>query len=103
MRRRTLLQAGGAVAAAATAAAGAAGYEADVWYGLFAPAGLPDALLQAVHAAMRRASATPAFERRAAQEGLQLTREDPAATERIVREERAKWLRLVQAQSIKAE
>nr|WP_145545493.1 tripartite tricarboxylate transporter substrate binding protein [Variovorax boronicumulans] len=85
------------------AEAGVAGYEADVWYGLFAPAGLPDAVLQAVHAAMRRSSATPAFERRAAQEGLQLTREDPATTERIVREERAKWLRLVQAQSIKAE
>lgn len=85
------------------AESGVAGYEADVWYGVFAPASLPPPVLQTLHAAFRKACGTENFQRRAAAEGLVLTLDTPDTTEKVMRAEQVKWRRVVQAQSIKLE
>lgn len=64
------------------------------WHGIFAPGGTPDATLDRLEQAGKRAAATPRFAERLAHEGLEpapmLTR---AAFATMVREESALWQR----------
>lgn len=85
------------------AEAGVAGYQADVWYGVFAAAGTPTAVVNQLYGAFKRASETGAFRQRAQAEGLILTLDVPDETTRIVRAEIAKWRKVVKEQSIKAD
>lgn len=85
------------------AESGVPGYDADVWYGIFAVRATPPELVARLHAELKRAAQTDAFRRRAAAEGLVLTLDDPQETARVVRADEAKWRRVVQTQSIKAE
>ena len=82
---------------------GVPGYEADVWYGVFAPAGTPAAVIAQLHGAFKRATAAEEFRKRAQAEGLVVTMDSPETTARIVRAEEAKWRRVVKEQSIKAD
>lgn len=83
------------------AQSGVPGYQADVWYGVFAPAGTPAAVVERLHAAFKRASEAEDFRKRAAAEGLQLTLDGPQETGRIARAEEAKWRKVVKEQSIR--
>lgn len=85
------------------AESGVKGYDADVWYGIFVPGATPPAVVEQLHAAIRRAAQSESFQRRAAAEGLVLTLDTPQDTARIVRAEEAKWRQVVKAQSIKME
>lgn len=85
------------------AESGVPGYDADVWYGVFVPGATPPAMVEQLHAAIKRAAQTEAFQRRAAAEGLALTMDGPQETARIVRAEEAKWKRVIKDQSIKME
>ena len=82
---------------------GVPGYQADVWYAVFAPAGTPPAVIGRLHGAFKRAAETEEFRKRAITEGLLVTVDSPDDTARIVRDEVAKWRRVVKEQSIKAE
>lgn len=83
------------------AEAGVAGYQADVWYGIFAAAGTPATVVNQLYGALKRASETEAFRQRARAEGLIVTLDPPEETARIVRAEIAKWRKVVKEQSIK--
>ncbi len=85
------------------AESGVRGYDADVWYGVFVPGGTPPAVIEQLYAAIRRASRTESFKRRAAAEGLTLTLDGPSETARIVRTEETKWRQVIKAQSIRME
>jgi tripartite-type tricarboxylate transporter receptor subunit TctC len=78
-------------------------YQADVWYGVFAPARTPPAVVTRLHDALKRASEAEGFRKRAADEGLVLTLDSPEETGRIVRDEEAKWRRVIKEQSITAD
>jgi tripartite-type tricarboxylate transporter receptor subunit TctC len=82
---------------------GVKGYEADVWYAVFAPAGTPPAVVRQLHGAFKRAAEAEAFRKRASSEGLLITLDSPEETTRIVRAEEVKWRRVVKEQSIKFE
>jgi tripartite-type tricarboxylate transporter receptor subunit TctC len=82
---------------------GVRGYEAELWYGIWAPAGTPEAVLQKLHAAISRVGAGEEFKRRAQAEGLVLSLEPPAKAQGIVIADMARWKKVIQAQSIKAE
>lgn len=83
--------------------AGVKGYQADVWYAAFAPAGTPAAVVKQWHAAFKRAAESEDFRKRAKAEGLMVTMDSPEDSTRIVRAEEAKWRRVVKEQSIKTE
>ena len=80
---------------------GVRGYQADVWYAVFAPAGTPAPTIRQLHGAFKRAAETDDFRKRATDEGLVVTLDSPEETTRIVRAEEAKWRRVVKEQSIK--
>jgi tripartite-type tricarboxylate transporter receptor subunit TctC len=52
-------------------------YQADVWYGVFAPAGTPRAVVKRLYNAVKRASEAEGFRKRAFDEGLVLTLDSP--------------------------
>ena len=82
---------------------GVRGYDAELWYGIWAPAGVPDAVLQKLHAAIGRVAAGDEFRRRAQSEGLALSLEPPAKAQATVVADMARWKKVVDAQSIKAD
>jgi len=87
----------------AFAESGAPGYEADVLYGVFATGGTPAAAIDRLDAAVRSATRSEGFKRRAEAEGLVLTLNGAADAMRIQRAEEAKWRQLIKTSGITAE
>ncbi len=71
------------------------GYEADVWYAVFAPAGTPAPVVARLNAAMRKATEAPAYRDRLAGEGLTVAVNSPEEMTRFMRAEEARWRRVV--------
>jgi len=70
------------------------GYEATVWYAVFAPAGTPPAVITRINAAIH-AAATPAYQARLAHEGMVVAVNTPAQMTRLMRDEAARWRQIV--------
>lgn len=85
------------------AEAGVPGYEAEVWFGIFAPAATPAPIVQRLSLALQKAAAGDAFARRAAAEGLALTLEGPEDAMRVVRADEEKWRKVVKDQGIRVD
>ena len=87
-----------------TVAATVPGYEVELWWGVFAPAATPPALVQRLNAEIRAIAETPDMQERFAQEGA-----DPAATmspdqfATYVSAEIDKWRRVAKERDIKVE
>ncbi|WP_258096484.1 tripartite tricarboxylate transporter substrate-binding protein, partial [Klebsiella pneumoniae] len=77
------------------AESGVPGYVAESWYGLFAPAGTPAAVVARLNAAARKAVTADAFRKRAEAEGLIVTPGTPDELGRYVRAEEARWGKVV--------
>lgn len=71
------------------------GYEADVWYALFAPAGTPPAVIAKINAALRKAAEAAAYKERLAHEGLAVAVNTPEEMTRFMRAEEARWRKVV--------
>ncbi|HSW27721.1 MAG TPA: tripartite tricarboxylate transporter substrate-binding protein, partial [Burkholderiaceae bacterium] len=82
---------------------GVAGYQAEFWYAIFAPAATPTEVVKRLHAAFKRAAETEEFRKRAVGEGLLVTLDGPEDTARVFRDDVAKWRKVIIAQSIKME
>src|SRR5690606_33238866 len=50
--------------------AGVPGYQAESWYGIYAPAGTPEDVIARLNASVAKAVQTPSFQQRVADEGL---------------------------------
>lgn len=85
------------------AESGVAGYQTESWYGLYAPAGTPAAVITQLHAAVQKAVQADTFRRRVADEGLEPSTGGPAALDRYVRAEQARWRTVVRDARITAE
>ena len=83
--------------------AGYKDYEVIGWFGLFAPAGTPPAVVDALSTEISRMMATPATRDRAAQEGATPVGNKPAEFERFLRSEIAKWTPIIQKTGIKVD
>lgn len=77
------------------AESGLPGYEADVWYALFASGGTPPEVLARLNTAVRRATETPVFRSRVESEGLLTAVSSPEELTRYVRAEEARWRKVV--------
>jgi tripartite-type tricarboxylate transporter receptor subunit TctC len=85
------------------AQAGADGYEFGAWYGILAPARLPAAIADTLHAESQRALQTPEVKERLNAEDLDAAHAAPAQLDDIRRAELAKWRKIVTQLSLKFE
>ncbi len=80
------------------------GYDVELWWGIFAPAGAPQPLVQRLNSEIRAIIATPEMQKRFAQEGadpsLSMTSEEFAA---YVRSEIEKWRKVAKERNITAD
>lgn len=85
------------------AEAGVPGYAAGTWYGLFAPAGTPVALVARLSEETRKALAHPDVRASFAAQGVDPAGNTPDQFSAFVRDEHAKWGRVIRDAGIKAE
>jgi tripartite-type tricarboxylate transporter receptor subunit TctC len=81
---------------------GVPGFEAQAWWGMLAPAGTPDAIVNKMHAALQKALQEPAVKERLQQMGVVITATSPAELDRFVRNEIDKWGKVVRDNKITA-
>ena len=78
-------------------------YEATSWQGVEAPAGTPPAIIDRLHAEIVKALASAEIQKRVAAEGAELGGMPPAEFTRFIRDEAAKWKRVVREANIRIE
>jgi tripartite-type tricarboxylate transporter receptor subunit TctC len=71
------------------------GYEAEVWYAVFAPAGTPMAILARLNAALRKAAEAPDYRARLQSEGLTVAVNSPQEMTKFMRIEESRWRKVV--------
>ncbi len=85
------------------AEAGFPGMECGTWYGFAAPAGTPRPVLETFHAAVLTAMAMPKTKSRLQAQGVEIVGDGPREFDQTMREEIAKWTKLVKVAGISAE
>ena len=83
--------------------AGGPPINADIWYALFAPAGTPDAALRRVHEASVQALAAPDLAERLRKAGYEPGSSTPEALGTLLKNDLAKWRRVVEQAKIPRE
>ena len=81
--------------------AGFKDYEAVGWFGLMAPARTPPAVIEYISSEVAKAMATPIIRERTLEQGATPVGSPPADCERFVRDEVAKWTRIIRDAGIK--
>lgn len=79
------------------AEAGVPGYASEGWYGFYAPAGTPAAVIQKLNAATRKAAHSESFKAKVVGEGMVVHTGTPAEFDSFVRAEILRWSRFVKA------
>src|SRR4051812_13157938 len=85
------------------AEAGLPGYSAESWYGLFAPAKTPPAIIDRLNKSANAAVQSEAFKKLGGNEGLVMIAREPAELERYVRGEEERWRKVIRDANIKIE
>jgi len=86
------------------AESGLPGYEAGSWYGLFAPAGTPPAIVQKINAETQRIFADPAFRDRVlAPSFIYSIASSPEEFTARIRSDSARWGKVIREANIRAE
>jgi tripartite-type tricarboxylate transporter receptor subunit TctC len=85
------------------AEAGVAGFEVLTWFGLFAPAGTPAAIVRSLDESIARWLETPEMQERLRAMGAEAGNEGPEAFARRIRAESAKWGALVREAKLRAD
>ncbi|RXN91654.1 Bug family tripartite tricarboxylate transporter substrate binding protein [Achromobacter aloeverae] len=78
------------------AEAGLPGYEVNSWFGLLAPAGTPDAVVQRLQAVVADAMRTPEIRRQVEALGAVPVANTPAEYAAVIRQDTAKWRKIIQ-------
>jgi tripartite-type tricarboxylate transporter receptor subunit TctC len=82
---------------------GVAGYEASTWYGLLAPAGTPQPVVERLHQETVKALAGAELRERLAAQGFEPVGGSPAEFTAYIKSEIAKWGRVIREAGIRAE
>jgi tripartite-type tricarboxylate transporter receptor subunit TctC len=85
------------------AESGLPGYEMVAWQGLFAPKGIPPALLKRIHGETAAALQQPDVRKQLAKEGGEAVGNTPEQFAKWLRVEIAKWTKIVKAAGIRAD
>ena len=76
---------------------------ADNWYGMVGPAGLPSSVVAKLNAAALDAMRAPEVKEKLAEQGADVAGGTPDAFATFIRSESAKWAKIIQAAGIRAE
>jgi tripartite-type tricarboxylate transporter receptor subunit TctC len=76
------------------------GYEAIQWFGLFAPAGTPPAILARIHKETAAALKSPEMQKRMIADGADAVGNTPAEFSAQIKSELEKWARVAKAAKI---
>ena len=79
------------------------GTEADLWYGMLAPAGTPAEIVNRVNADMRRALALPEVRSALVLQGMEVAPSSPEEMGALMKKDAARWAGVVRQAGIKAE
>jgi tripartite-type tricarboxylate transporter receptor subunit TctC len=79
------------------------GYSLDPWLGLFMPAKTPQDIVMKVHGEVVKVLNAPELKSRLAAQGIELVTNSPADFARFVREDNARWGKLIKEAGIKGE
>jgi tripartite-type tricarboxylate transporter receptor subunit TctC len=82
---------------------GVPGYETSIWYGLFAPAGTPPAIIERLHAETTALLASPELRKRFDAQGILIRNMSSTEFGKFMISEAAKWKKVVNDAGIKAE
>jgi tripartite-type tricarboxylate transporter receptor subunit TctC len=85
------------------AEAGVPGYDAEAWYGLFAPAKTPPDIIGRLNKAAANAVKAETFKKLGVNEGLILVASPPSELDRYFREEEDRWRKVIRDAGIKAD
>jgi tripartite-type tricarboxylate transporter receptor subunit TctC len=85
------------------AEAGVPGYEAVNWWGIVAPAGTPQAIIDKLHKDIAAVQASPEVQKQFSTEGAEIVQMSPAEFGTFMEREMKKWERVVKEGKIKAE
>lgn len=77
------------------AESGEPSYFVDSWYGVFVPQGTPKAVVDQLNAAIKKASDEPEFQKALELEGLVASVGTPAALGEYVKQEEARWSKII--------
>jgi tripartite-type tricarboxylate transporter receptor subunit TctC len=82
------------------AESGVPGYEFVIWFGMFAPAGTPNAILTRLNQEVVKALALPEMRERLAQTGVDAESSTPDQLGRLLRSDVVKWAKIIKAAGI---
>jgi tripartite-type tricarboxylate transporter receptor subunit TctC len=83
--------------------AGVAGYAAESWYGLYAPAKTPVEIIDRLNKSAAKAVQSEAFRKLGVNEGLVMVASPPTELDRYVRGEEDRWRKVIHDANIKIE
>jgi tripartite-type tricarboxylate transporter receptor subunit TctC len=76
------------------------GFESESWVAMFAPAATPRAVIERLHGTLAKIFADPAVRDRFESQGCDIIAGTPEQLARLVREDQAKWARLIRAKNL---
>jgi tripartite-type tricarboxylate transporter receptor subunit TctC len=76
------------------------GFESESWVAMFAPAAAPRAVIERLHGTLAKIFADPAVRDRFESQGCDIIAGTPEQLARLVREDQAKWARLIRAKNL---
>ncbi|HEU5175935.1 MAG TPA: tripartite tricarboxylate transporter substrate binding protein [Burkholderiales bacterium] len=79
------------------------GYSLDPWLGLFLPAKVPQEVVTKIHGEVVKILNSPELKARLGPQGIELLTSSPAEFARFIREDNAKWGRIIKEAGIKAD
>jgi tripartite-type tricarboxylate transporter receptor subunit TctC len=79
------------------------GFESESWVAMLAPAATPRAVVERLHGTLAKMLADPAVRDRFESQGCDIIAGTPEQLARVVREDQAKWARLIRARNITVE
>jgi len=82
---------------------GLPGYDAEAWYGLFAPAKTPSEIVARLNRSAAMAVDAESFKKLSVNEGFVLVAAPPSEFDRFFRKEQARWRKVIEDAGIKAE
>jgi tripartite-type tricarboxylate transporter receptor subunit TctC len=83
--------------------AGVPGYDATIWLGLLAPKGTPRPIIDRLNEAISKISSQPEVRQLWARQGATPMVMTPAAFDKYIQDDMAKWARVIKSANIKAE